>query len=236
MKKLQMLALTFMVIFVLVACDRNNPSPSADSAMSAEISTPELSDSPSGETETDTNILIAYFSMPVIPDDVDAVSAASRLFINDDEFLGNTQFVAQNIAQATGGELFSIETVQEYPETREQLLEFANEERAQNARPELAAHIDNLDDYDIIFIGFPTWWGDMPMVLYTFLEEHDFSGKTIVPFGTNGGGGFPRTIDAIADLHPDATVIENVLSMSRNTLTSAENDVNAWVEELDLWG
>lgn len=241
MKKLHTLALTFMMIFVLVACEGNNPSPSSDSIPSSEVSTPDLSTLPSGgsenevETETETNILIAYFTMPVTPTETDAVSAASRVVVNDDEFLGNTQFIAQIIAQETGGDLFSIETVQEYPDTREQLLEVANEERSQNARPELATHIDNLDDYNIIFIGFPTWWEDMPMILYTFLEEHDFSGKTIVPFGTNGGGGFPRTIGAIADLHPNATGVEDGLSVSRNRLASAENDVSAWVEGLGLW-
>ncbi|MGN1180065.1 MAG: flavodoxin [Suilimivivens sp.] len=134
--------------------------------------------------------------------------------------------------QETGGDLFSIETVQEYPTTHAPLLEFAYNEKAENARPELATHIENIDRYDVIFLVYPNWNADLPMPLYTFLEEYDFSSKTIIPFTTHGGSGFSRTIQTISELQPDATVISEGFSISRNSVSGAESDVVDWVKGL----
>ncbi|MDO5349128.1 MAG: flavodoxin, partial [Lachnospiraceae bacterium] len=139
-----------------------------------------------GAAQSDgSNILIAYFSV-METDGVDTVGGASRVAV-DGEVLGNNEYVAQLIQQETGGDLFAIETVQDYPTIHDPLLEFAYNEKAENARPELASQIENLDQYDVIFLGFPNWNADLPMPLYTFLEEYDFSGKTIIPFTTHGG-------------------------------------------------
>lgn len=166
-------------------------------------------------------------------DGVDTVAGASRVAV-DGEVLGNNQYIAQIIRQQVGGDLFPIETVQEYPTTHEPLLDFAYEEKADNARPELATQIENLDSYDVIFLGFPNWNADLPMPLYTFLEEYDFSGKTIIPFTTHGGSGFSRTIQTISELQPNATVILDGLSISRNSVPDAENDVVNWLNGLGL--
>lgn len=166
-------------------------------------------------------------------DGVDTVAGASRIAIGG-EVLGNNQYIAQIIQRETGGELFSIETVQDYPTTHEPLLEFAYNEKAGDARPDLATSIENPDDYDVIFLGFPNWNADLPMPLYTFLEEYDFSGKTILPFTTHGGSGFSRTIQTIAALQPNATVISDGLSISRNSVAGAEGEVVDWVGGLNL--
>lgn len=113
-------------------------------------------------------------------------------------------------------------------------MEFAYNEKADNARPELAAQIENLDRYDVIFLGFSNWNADLPMPLYTFLEEYDFSGKTILPFTTHGGSGFSRNIQTISELQPNATVISDGLSISRNSVSGAESDVVDWVKGLGL--
>ena len=181
-----------------------------------------------------SNILIAYFSVPET-DGVDAVEGASRVVV-DGEVLGNTQYIAQLIQQQTGGDLFRIETVQEYPGSHDPLLEFAYNERAEGARPELAAQMENLDSYDIIFLGYPNWNADLPMPLYTLLEQTDLSGKTIVPFTTHGGSGFSRTIQTIQELQPNATVVSDGLSISRNGVAQAEGDVASWVSGLGLIG
>lgn len=178
------------------------------------------------------NILVAYFSV-METDGVDTVAGASRVAV-DGEVLGNNQYIAQIIQRETGGDLFSIETVQEYPTTHEPLLDFAYEEKAENARPKLATQIENPDSYDVIFLGFPNWNADLPMPLYTFLEEYDFSGKTIIPFTTHGGSGFSRTIQTIAELQPDAEVITDGLSISRNSVSGAESEVIDWVSGLGL--
>ena len=179
-----------------------------------------------------SNILVAYFSVPET-DGVDTVAGASRVVV-DGQVLGNCQYVAQLISEATGGEMFRIETVREYPGSHDPLLEFAYNERAEDARPELVTQIENLDSYDVIFLGYPNWNADLPMPLYTFLESYDFSGKTIIPFTTHGGSGFSRTIQTIRDLQPNATVEENGLSISRNSVPEAESDVTEWISGLGL--
>lgn len=180
-----------------------------------------------------SGILIAYFSVPE-SDGTDAVAGASRVVTEDGQVLGNNEYIAHLIRQETGGDLFAIETVQEYPGSHDALLEFAYNEMQDDARPELATQIENLDAYDTIFLGYPNWNSDLPMPLYTFLEEYDFSGKTIIPFTTHGGSGFSRTIQTIADMQPDAEVVEDGLSISRNGVPDAQGDVTDWIAGLGL--
>lgn len=184
------------------------------------------------EASGTSNILIAYFSVPET-DGVDTVAGASRVAV-DGEVLGNNEFIARLIQQETGGDLFAIETVQEYPGTHDDLLEFAYNEMTEDARPELSTQIEHLDAYDTIFLGYPNWNADLPMPLYTFLEEYDLSGKTIIPFTTHGGSGFAGTIGTIEQLQPDATVVQDGLSISRNSVPDAQSDVADWISGLNL--
>ena len=195
----------------------------------------EMTQNESGSTESDlkmsgSNILIAYFTVPET-DGVDTVAGASRVVTGND-VMGNTQFVATEIQKDLGGDLFAIQTVQDYPGTHEALLDFAYDEKSRNARPELASHIENLDNYDYIFVGYPNWNADLPMPLYTFFDEYDFSGKTIIPFVTHGGSGFSSTVRTIEELEPNATVIESGLSLSRNNIANAQADIEAWADSL----
>lgn len=180
---------------------------------------------PSGD-----RILIAYFSVPET-DGVDAVSGASRVVV-DGTVLGNNQYLAQLLQAETGGDLFPIETVQTYPGSHDALLDFAYQERSDGARPALATQLENLDQYDVIFLGYPNWNSDLPMPLYTFLETYDFSGKTILPFTAHGGSSFSRTVQTIADLQPGATVVEDGLAISRNDVPQAPEAVSQWVAGL----
>lgn len=182
------------------------------------------------EAATGSNILIAYFTVPET-DGIDTVANASRV-ATDNGVVGNTEFIAMEIQKNLGGELFAIETVQEYPGSHDPLLEFAYNEKRDAARPELSAHIESLDGYDYIFVGFPNWNADLPMPLYTFFDEYDFSGKTIIPFVTHGGSGFSNTIRTIQSLEPDAAVIEAGLSVSRNNVADAQADVKSWTDSL----
>ncbi len=124
------------------------------------------------------------------PTGVDTVSGASRVVV-DGKVLGNNQYLAQLLQGETGGDLFPIETVQTYPGDHDALLDFAYQERSDGARPALATPLENLDQYDVIFLGYPNWNSDLPMPLYTFLETYDFSGKTILPFTAHGEAGSP---------------------------------------------
>lgn len=177
-----------------------------------------------------SKILVCYFSFPET-DSTDALSGASRVVI-DGEMKGAMQYMAEIISDTTGGDMFRIETVQQYPGTHEPLVDQAADEKADSARPELSTHIENLDDYEVIFIGYPNWWADMPMPLYTFLEEYDFSGKTIIPFNSHGGSRFSNTIETIASYEPNAEVITDGFTVSRDDVADVEADLVEWVHNL----
>ena len=175
------------------------------------------SDSGNGGTQDNTeasaegttgggNVLIAYFSVPET-DGVDTVSGASRVAV-DGEVLGNNEYIARMIQENVGGDLFPIETVQEYPGTHDALLEFAYNEMQEDARPELATQIENFDSYDTVFLGYPNWNADLPMPLYTFLESYDFSGKTIIPFCTSASDPIDNSLHIFQELAPDAVIEE----------------------------
>jgi len=184
-----------------------------------------------------SRILIAYFSMPsenvneVLPN-ADALTGASRIIV-DGIMTGHLQHIANLIHAETGGDIFTIQTIQDYPARHRLLIDMARQERAENARPRLARRIINVQNYDTIFLGFPNWWSDMPMPLYSFLEEHDFAGKTIIPFVVHGGGRLPGAVDAIIQLQPQAAVVTDILSIHRNNLGTAENAVTAWLSSLE---
>ena len=145
---------------------------------------------------------------------------------------GNTESVAERIAERVDADIFEIETVQEYPEGYDELLDHARNEQRSDARPELATHIDDIDRYDVIFLGYPNWWGDMPMPLYSFLDEYDLSGKTIMPFVTSGGSGFSRTVRSIERAEPDATVLEGLSIRDRRVHdSSTDREISEWIEE-----
>lgn len=181
-------------------------------------------------SEAPSNVLVAYFTMPE-PSGVDASSGASRV-VREGEIFGNVEFIATMIGEATGGDMFVIETVQTYPTDHDDPTAFANDEKAQNARPELTTQIENLGHYDTIFLGYPNWWGDLPMPVYTFLETTNFSGKTIIPFCPHGGSGFSGTVNTIAQIQPDAQVSEEGFTVSRNDVPTTDTDVAAWLERL----
>ena len=180
---------------------------------------------------SDKKILIAYYSVPenVTTEGIDANAGAS-IVVRNNNVLGNMQYMAMTIQEAVGGELFRIETTEQYPLEHSALVDKAKLEQNKDVRPELATHIDNLNQYDTIFLGYPNWWGDMPQPLYTFLEEYDFSGKTIIPFNSHGGSGFSNTIKEIKKLQPDATVSNEGLSISRNDVSGSAQKIIDWAK------
>lgn len=231
MRKWTAIFLAF-ALFTLTACGRTQQPaqgvierPTQTETAAAQPGEPETS-----EPATAGKILIAYFTVPET-DGVDAVSGASRV-VTGDGVVGNTEFIAREIQKNLGGDLFAIQTVQSYPGSHSALLDFAYAERNDNARPELATHIDDLAQYDYIFVGYPNWNADLPMPMYTFFEEYDFSGKTVIPFVTHGGSGFSGTVRTIRSLEPDATVIESGLSVSRNSVPDAAAAVKTWTDSL----
>ena len=243
-KKLLIAVLTTVLLLSLNACGSSSTENETDvSDLTFEYVDPaektDISDSDSqtdgnGKVEDEEvgneNILIAYFTAAE-NSGVDAIASASYSMI-DGQAVGRIRAVADMIQDKVGGELFSIQTSVVYPADGAELIDYAAEEQANNARPELTTHIENLDQYDTIFIGYPNWWGDMPQVLYSFFDEYDFSGKTIIPFNVHNGSRFSRTIQTIEELEPGTTVIEDGFTVSEQTVADAASDVAAWLEEL----
>ncbi|MGN1108978.1 MAG: flavodoxin [Oscillospiraceae bacterium] len=179
-------------------------------------------------SDSDSRILIAYFTAAE-NSGVDAISSASYTQING-AAVGRIRAVADMIADNTGGELFSIRTETVYPTNGGDLIDFAAEEQGNNARPVLTSHIENLDDYDVIFVGYPNWWYDMPMALYSFFDEYDFSGKTIIPFNVHNGSRFSSTIFTIQNLEPAANVVTDGFTVSEHSVAEAADDVAEWLD------
>ena len=163
---------------------------------------------------------------------MDASSGASRLVVNG-KVTGSTQYIASIISEATGSDLFEIKTVHTYPGSHKALIDAAKKEIDSNARPKLATHIRNLNDYNVIFVGFPNWWYDMPMPLYSFFDEYDFGGKTIIPFCTHGGSRFSDAIKTIRKLEPKASVSDGY-SISRDRVDDSKENILKWLERTGM--
>ena len=120
--------------------------------------------------------------------------------------IGNTHKVAEEIARQTNGTLFEIKPAKEYPNEYKACTEIAREEFANNARPKIKGHVDDMDEYDVIYLGFPIWWGDAPMPVYTFLESYNMAGKQIYPFATHEGSVMGHSESALKKALPKSTV------------------------------
>ena len=153
------------------------------------------------------NILIAYYSR------------RGQNYVGgniEDLPIGNTEVVAQKIEKLTDGDMFRIDTVKQYPADYTACTEVAQRELRENARPRLADQVDDMDRYDTVYLGYPNWWGTMPMAVHTFLESYDFAGKTIIPFCTHEGSGMGRSVADIRRICPSATVLEGMAIRGSN--------------------
>ena len=144
--------------------------------------------------------------------------------------LGNTEVVAKMIQKITGCDLFKIEAVKPYPKDYHETTNMAQKEQEDNARPELTAHVENMDTYDVIILGYPNWYGTVPMAVFTFLEEYVFPGVTILPFCTHEGSGMGRSESDIKKICPNANVL-NGLPIRGSGVQGAEKAVSKWLEK-----
>lgn len=232
MKKILSILLVSTVALGLIACS-NERNDVGNSTANQKPTNTEDSINNDFYVNRDGKVLIAYFSMPedIDVDDVDAVSGAS-IVVKDNQVFGNVEYMANVINKTIGGNLFQIKTEEDYPLNHEALVDRAAQEQDDNARPVLSTHVENIDAYDTIFLGYPNWWGDMPQALYTFLEEYDLSGKAIIPFCPHGGSGFSNTINTIEELQPNATISEDGLSISRDDVVNSEDTIVEWLNDL----
>jgi flavodoxin len=143
---------------------------------------------------------------------------------------GNTRGAAQQIQQRTGGDLFEIQCVTPYSSNYNTCLDEALRDQRANARPALKTRVSNMAQYDVIMLGYPNWWASIPAPVASFLEAYDFSGKTIIPFCSHGGGRFGQSLTAIAKLAPRAK-IGDALSVHYSGGASLSNDITAWLRK-----
>lgn len=198
---------------------QEEPAPSRDGASSQE-------EPIAGES----GVLIAYFSWAqnaVMADGADAVTSPS---VSDP---GNVQQLAGWIQEETGGDLFSIQVTDPYPGDWDACLERANQERGDNARPQLAEpQVEGLEQYNTVFLGYPNWWYGVPMALLSFLEQNDLSGKDVYLFCSHGTGGLARSVEQITEAAPEAVISQNIFDCYEEEAPAAQEDIQAWVAEL----
>ena len=216
MKKLVSLILTLAMTSTLAACgnsgsvQNSDTEPSSAESVSSSEDTPQTEEPAQTETTGSAASLVVYFS-----------------------WSGNTESVANEIQAQTGGDIFEIIPAEPYTDDYDALLDIAQEEQADAARPAIAETVENFEQYETVYFGFPNWWGDMPMILYTFLDEYDFSGKTIAPFVTSGGSGFSGTIETIESMEPDAVVTEG-LPLGSSEAGSPSEAVTQWLSDIGM--
>jgi flavodoxin len=163
------------------------------------------------EAQTGTkNILVAYFSQS-----------------------GNTRSIARQIHQKTGGDLFEIERAVPYSQNYDAFAEEARREQQQQARPALKNHVTNMAQYDVVFLGYPIWWSSIPMPVASFLEEYDFSGKTVILFCSSGSGGSGQSRSVIAGLASRSTITE-ALAVRTSGDSSLSNTISAWLRRNNI--
>lgn len=160
------------------------------------------------QLDSDSAVLIAYFS-----------------------WSGHTKELANEIHNQVGGDLFEIEVQEPYTEDINVLSKQSLQEQQGNIRPVLSSHVENMEKYDVIFVGYPNWWSNMPMPVFTFLEEYDFSGKTIIPFTTYGESGFGDSITSINEILKDAYIIEGP-SIQEHQLDKCSDTVKEFLEKV----
>ena len=209
MKKAVMLLITMMMTFALTGCGGNSGS-KVGTTPNAKVATPSESSQVKPAGEKIGKILIAYYSRT-----------------------GNTRSVAQEIQKNVGGDLFEIKTTNSYPEEYKAATEQAKTEKNNNFRPELAAKVPNIDSYDVIFVGYPIWWGTMPMGVFSFLEQHNFAGKTIIPFCTHGGSGLGDSVSEIKKTLPQANVLSG-LAVRGSEASKSQAEIANWLKSIGM--
>lgn len=246
MRRIGKVAFILIIALSMVACSANEQEQGTvsdsgsraqstaitETVQSSESVSTQPNDNASSESEQDaqpvgTNTLVVFFSRQNnAANGPDAVTSAS-LSSHDATVL------ADMIQQYTKGDLFQIITENAYPAAYKEATEVARTELDEGARPVLATHVENMEQYDIIYLGYPNWWGDIPMPVATFLEEYDFTGKTIIPFCTHEGSRLGVSEVSIARLVPDAALLGG-FEVSGNQAADSQADMEQWLQGLEI--
>lgn len=243
MKKVIVLITTCLLVLSLVACSNVSKNDiSSSSEQTNETSSTETVNKPSSEvTQMPHNSISEVTTKPQNPSVTTMTSKEEISKPSEDEvneivvyfsWSGNTENVAKEIASQTDAAIFEIIPETPYSEDYDTVVNLAKKEQSDNVRPEIAKEIENFEEYDVFYIGYPNWWGDMPMILYTFFESYDFSGKTIAPFCTSGGSGLSNTVADIKSLENEATVTKG-LHIGSGASDNPTEAVTNWLQAME---
>lgn len=243
LKKAFSIFLAVAMAFSLTACGQSSgreasslsesESAAADSEQAVLSGETQEEQQDSAEKAGSGNILVAYFSWAdnaILAEDVDAVTSPSVIPP------GNVQQLAGWVQEETGGDLFSIRVTDPYPSDWDECLDRANQERGDDARPELAENVADMEQYDTIFLGYPNWWYGVPMPLLSFLDQNDLSGKEVYLFCSHGTGGLANSVELITDAAPDAVISDNIFDCYEEEAASSQQDIQDWVRKLGFSG
>ena len=216
MKKVISIFTAVFMAFSLSACGNNSDTASAASNTVSDTSAAKITDTKSDtETQKDqpdngesSDILIVYFSET-----------------------GNTEILAELIHEQVGGDMFRIEPVTPYPQG-EELFDYTKAEQDNDERPEISGSVENMEQYDTVFIGYPIWWYEVPQIIKTFLDDYDLSGKKVIPFNNHEGSRDGGTYDYIAEQEPDAEVLEGLPIRGGDMQKDQSETVQNWLKEL----
>lgn len=230
MKKFFSVMLTLTMVFTFAACGNGGSESSRSS--SSQAGEQSSSTAPDEKASSEPQSSSASEENPATSESIDPVESSASLVVYF-SWSGNTESVANEIQAQTGADIFEIIPAEPYTDDYNTLLDIAQEEQADGARPAIADTVENFDQYDVVYFGYPNWWGDMPMILYTFLDEYDFSGKTIAPFVTSGGSGFSGTLGTIESMEPNAVLTEG-LSLGSSLAADPGSAVAEWLAEIGM--
>lgn len=218
MKKKRIFTMLFSAMMILMvsltACSQSGSSSAGGSSSSSEesssVSTASASQAQSSSSSA-SKILVAYFS-----------------------HTGHTRTIANQVHDQGGGDIFEIVPVNPYPNDYNTLVNQAKKEQNSNYRPELKTKVENIESYNIIFVGSPCWWGTIAPPVETFLTQYDFSGKTIIPFDTHEGSGLGNCAQDIKKLCPKANVVEDGLAVRDSDVNNAKSTVSDWLKKIKV--
>lgn len=162
-----------------------------------------------------------------------AAAAQGKRLVMYFSWSGNTRFIASQIHEKVGGDLVEIELAKPYSANYDTCLDEALRDQERRARPELKTKIVDMEQYDVVFLGYPNWWASIPMPIASLLEQYDFSGKTIVPFVSHGGGRLGQSVTDIAKISPRSTILE-ALSVPYRGGKSLPDDIDAWLRKIGM--
>lgn len=179
------------------------------------------------------NLLIVMFVMVGLEVNAQEAGRAKNVLVAYFSWSGNTRVVAEQIRELTGGDLFEIKTVKEYPEEYRPCTEVAKKEKEADARPELQGKLENLSRYDVVFVGYPNWWGTAPMAVWTFLGSYDWTDKTLIPYCTHGGGGEQNCFKDFVK-HKGKAQAKKGFITNGGRVNVARPQVEKWLAEIGL--